>query len=158
MKPCCFAHIALNCADMKATESFYSRFFGFARARVVDLGKDQIIFLKLGNMYLELFQAQGNSPAPKPEKDGDTWPGVRHIAFQVENVDATLAEIGDHAPVSFGPFSFDSFIPGWRTVWIRDPDGNIVEISQGFVDQVAPPSAAVLEPAPLPAVQSVAVR
>ena len=29
---------------------------------------------------------------------------------------------------------FDAFIPGWRTVWVADPDGNIVEISQGFKD------------------------
>ena len=34
---------------------------------------------------------------------------------------------------------FEDFIPGWRTVWVADPDGNIVEISQGFVDQDHPP-------------------
>jgi glyoxylase I family protein len=140
MNSCCFAHIALNCADRTATEHFYSRNFGFKRARVIDLGHDQIVFLKLGEMYLELFQAQGDAPSPKPAKDGDTWPGIRHIAFQVADVDAALAEIGESVPVSFGPFSFDSFIPGWRTVWVRDPDGNIVEISQGFVDQLAPPA------------------
>jgi glyoxylase I family protein len=140
----CFSHIALNCRDMQATEQFYARYFGFQRARVVDLGADQIVFLKLGSVYLELFQAQGINPAAAPEKDGSTWPGIRHIAFQVENVDATLLEIGEAAPISLGPFSFDEFIPGWRTVWIRDPDGNIVEISQGFVDQESPPQLEAL--------------
>jgi glyoxylase I family protein len=35
--------------------------------------------------------------------------------------------------------SFNDFIPGWRTAWIADPEGNIVEISQGFTDQENPP-------------------
>ncbi len=42
---------------------------------------------------------------------------------------------GSEARLTLGPLGFDAFIPGWRTAWIADPDGNIVEISQGFVDQ-----------------------
>ncbi len=65
---------------------------------------------------------------------------MRHIAFQVENVDAKLAEMGDDANITLGPMDFDAFIPGWRTVWIADPEGNIVEISQGYKDQANPPA------------------
>ena len=53
----------------------------------------------------------------------------------MDNVDATLAAIGADASVTLGPLSFDDFVPGWRTVWVADPDGNIVEISQGYKDQ-----------------------
>jgi glyoxylase I family protein len=63
------------------------------------------------------------------------YPGWRHIAFKVDDVDAKLAEMGSDAQVSLGPLSFDDFIPGWRTVWVTDPEGNIVEISQGYTDQ-----------------------
>ena len=129
-----FSHVALNCRSIGATEEFYSRHFNFHRARVIDLGSSQIVFLKSGNVYLELFQAEGTS-TPQPTKDGPTAPGVRHLAFQVESVDDTLASIGAEAKPTLGPLSFDAFIPGWRTVWIRDPDGNIVEISQGFTDE-----------------------
>jgi glyoxylase I family protein len=139
MIPTTFAHVALNCQDLAATERFYTRHFGFRRARVVVLPDAQIVFIKSGDMYLELFQATTASPAPPPAKDGPAWEGVRHLAFQVDNVDAKLAELGDAATVTFGPFNFHDFIPGWRTVWIKDPDGNIVEISQGFVDQANPP-------------------
>ena len=55
-------------------------------------------------------------------------------------MDAKLAAMGDEAKVTFGPFGFDAFIPGWRTVWIADPDGNIVEISQGYTDEENPPA------------------
>ena len=34
---------------------------------------------------------------------------------------------------------FSDFIPGWRTVWLADPEGNIVEVSQGYTDQENPP-------------------
>jgi glyoxylase I family protein len=135
-----FAHIALNCRNMAATERFYSRHFGFRRARVIDLGADQIVFLKTGGMYLELFRATEKPPAAEPKNDGPAWNGIRHFAFQVADVDAKLAEIGDDAQVNLGPLEFNDFIPGWKTVWIRDPDGNIVEISQGFVDQINPPA------------------
>jgi len=138
-----FSHIALNCRDMAAVEQFYRRHFGFRRARVIDLGAEQIVFLKSGNMYLELFRATQAAPAAAPEKDGHPWAGVRHLAFQVDDVEEKLAEIGHDANVSLGPMAFDSFIPGWKTVWLRDPEGNIVEVSQGFVDQVNPPAAPV---------------
>ncbi len=117
-----FAHIALNCRDMAATERFYSRHFGFRRARVIDLGADKIVFLKSGSMYLELFRATETSPVPQAKNDGPSLPGVRHFAFQVADVDAKLAEIGTDAQINLGPLEFNDFIPGWKTVWVRDPD------------------------------------
>lgn len=134
-----FSHVALSCRDMAATEAFYSTHFGFRRARVIPLGADEIIFLKSGNVYLELFSTQDAPPVPPAGGDGPHYAGVRHLAFQVDDVDAKLAAMGDAARVTLGPLSFDDFIPGWKTVWVADPDGNVVEISQGFVDQANPP-------------------
>jgi glyoxylase I family protein len=138
-----FAHVALNCRDVPATERFYSRHFGFRRARVIDLGAETIVFLKSGYVYLELFRATETAPMAAAQNDGYAWPGVRHLAFQVNDVDAKLAEIGTDACVNLGPLEFNDFIPGWKTVWIRDPDGNVIEISQGFVDQSNPPAGPV---------------
>jgi glyoxylase I family protein len=145
MPPIAFSHVALNCRDLAATERFYTTHFGFRRARVIDLGEDQIVFLKSGTTYLELFRAEGRELPPAADNDGPHGAGVRHIAFQVDDVDATLAAIGADARVSLGPLEFDAFIPGWKTVWVRDPDGVIVEISQGFVDQRDVPALADAE-------------
>jgi glyoxylase I family protein len=134
-----FSHMALNCKDMAAIERFYTRYFGFERARLISLGTTKIVFLKCGNMYLELFDAEGDAPAPAPQADGYHFPGWRHLAFQVDNVDAKLAELGADAKITLGPLDFGDFIPGWRTVWVTDPEGNIVEISQGYTDQDNPP-------------------
>ena len=43
--------------------------------------------------------------------------------------------MGGDATVTLGPLDFGAFIKGWRTVWVADPDGNVVEISQGFTDE-----------------------
>ena len=133
-----FSHVAISCKDPLATERFYSKYFGFKRARVIPLGTDQIVFIKFGDTYLELFRAKEQAPIPPAGQDGPWYPGWRHIAFQVHNVDAKLAEMGEDARITLGPLDFDAFIPGWRTVWIADPEGNIVEISQGYVDQENP--------------------
>jgi glyoxylase I family protein len=137
-----FAHVSFSCKDPLAIERFYTRYFGFTRARVVPIENEQIVFLKSGNVYLELFQAHGESPVPPYVKDGPGYPCLRHIAFQVDDVDAKLKEMGDDAKITLGPMGFDAFISGWRTVWVADPGGNIVEISQGYTDQENPPPLA----------------
>lgn len=135
-----FAHVGLNCRDMAVTERFYVKHFGFKRARVVPLGKDQIVFLKSDSAYLELFKANGEVPATPG--DGPQAPGFRHMAFQVADVRAKLAEMGSDAVVTLGPLFFDDFIKGWGAAWIRDPDGRILEISQGYQDEKNPPPLA----------------
>jgi len=134
-----FSHVAITCADPIATERFYTRYLGFKRARVIPLGDTQIVFIKSEGVYLELFKSIEDRPVPQPDKDGAGYAGIRHIAFQVDDVDAKLTEMGCDANISLGPLCFDDFIPGWRTVWISDPEGNVVEISQGYADQDDPP-------------------
>jgi glyoxylase I family protein len=129
------SHVAINCKNLLISEQFYANYFGFKRARVIELGDAQIIFVKSGSTYLELFQSKGESPLVPFTGDGPAFPGLRHIAFQVESVDKKLAEMGANAHITLGPLDFNDFIPGWRSVWVADPDGNIVEISQGFSDQ-----------------------
>lgn len=129
-----FAHVGLNCNDIDVTERFYVKHFGFQRTRVLPVEDGKIVFVKSGDIYLELFQSKGNPPGQNPEKDGPGYVGFRHIAFQVDDVDAKIREMGDDARVTLGPFSFDDFIKGWKTAWIKDPDGRIVEISQGYRD------------------------
>jgi glyoxylase I family protein len=134
-----FHHISLTCPDPIAVERFYTRHFGFVRARVIALGEGQIVFIRNREMYLELFQATAAAPIAPAEGDGYPWPSVRNFSFIVDNVDAKLAAMGADANVVFGPLGFDTFIPGWRSVWLRDPAGNLVQITQSFTDQTDPP-------------------
>lgn len=136
-----FHHLSLNCNDLLTIERFYSKHFGFQRARAIDLPDGrQIVFLQGGGVYLELFPAQGERPAsPDMNNEGPLYPGVRNYSFQVDDVDAHLAAMGEEARITFGPLSFDDFIPGWRSVWLADPEGNILQVTQGFTGQDNPP-------------------
>jgi glyoxylase I family protein len=130
-----WAHVGLNCRDQRETERFYSDVFGFQRSRVVTAGGADVVFLRQGDVHLELFDAGSEKPESF-EADGPQHPGmVRHLAFQVDDLDGFLARVPGELDVSLGPLAFDEFIPGWRTVWVKDPDGVIVEISQGYTDQ-----------------------
>lgn len=133
-----WSHIALNCRNLRTTEDFYRKWFGFERARVVPLGEEQIVFLRQGDAYLELFHVTADT-LTEPTADGPQNTGiVRHVAFQTDDLDAFLAGIGDAVPISLGPLRFDEFIPGWRSVWLIDPDGVIVEVSEGYRDEDVP--------------------
>ncbi|QSQ22894.1 VOC family protein [Pyxidicoccus parkwayensis] len=149
-----FLHLALACGDPLTLEHFYTKHFGFSRARVVSLGEEQIVFLKSGSLTLELFKARQPSPVLAPEGDGPWYPGWRHLAFSVDDVDATLAELGPDARVTLSPQDFDDFIAGWRSAWVADPEGNIIEISQGYVDEQPPPRPWPPIPSQLPSPES----
>jgi glyoxylase I family protein len=127
--------VALNCRDPRRTAAFYTELFGFRTARVVPLGEDEIVFLRQGEVYLELFRVPVAPAVPDRSDDGPSTPGVaRHLAFQTDDLDGFLRRMGDAAPIVFGPLAFDDFIEGWRSVWLTDPDGVVVEVSQGYRD------------------------
>lgn len=130
-----FHHVGVACEDPITTERWYTRHFGFERARVVPLGSDQIVFIKRGDLYLELFRASEERATTPPGGTGPESPAWKHLAFKVDSVDDKLTEMGDDVRITLGPADFGEFIPGWKTAWVADPDGNIVEISEGFVDE-----------------------
>ncbi|MBE2268866.1 MAG: VOC family protein, partial [Anaerolinea sp.] len=43
-----FHHVGLTCKDQAAIERYYTKYFGFQRARVVPLGGWDLIFIKSG--------------------------------------------------------------------------------------------------------------
>ena len=69
-----FHHVGLSCRDPIAVERWYTRHFGFQRARVYAPGPEQVVMIRSGSVYLELFSSQGDSPAPPAEGAGpEVW-------------------------------------------------------------------------------------
>jgi glyoxylase I family protein len=135
-----FSHIAIACEDPLTIERFYAKHFGFTRARVYLPGPGQVVVIKSGAVSLELFPAKESRSAEPDSADGPWTPGWRHIAFLVDDLDAKLTEIGSDAVVTLGPLDMGGFIPGMRVAWLADPEGNIVELNEGYVDEVNPPA------------------
>jgi len=131
-----WSHVGLNCADQDRTEEYYTRWFGFRRVRADGEGPHRVLFLRNGTSLLELFPAA--SPPGEARRDGPVRPGtVRHLAFQVADLDAFLDRLGGAAAVTQGPLAFEHLVPGWRAAWLADPDGVVVEVAQCYADQEA---------------------
>ncbi len=134
-----FSHMGITCDDPIALERWYTKHFGFHRARVYAPGPGQVVMLKRADVYLELFPAAEKRTSAPAGKDGTPQAGWRHMAFLVDDLDAKLAEMGDDAKVNLGPIDFSAFVPGMRSIWLADPEGNVVELNQGYVDEANPP-------------------
>jgi glyoxylase I family protein len=133
-------HISLTCDDPIAVERFYTKHFGFRRARVVPIGQGaQIVFLRGAGTLLELFHGVRPNPLPPAQDDGYPWSGVRNFSFEVDDVERKIAQMGPDAVVTSGPTGFDAVVPGWCSAWLRDPAGNIIQITKGYTDQENPP-------------------
>jgi glyoxylase I family protein len=132
-------HIGLNCTDPIAIERWYGKHFGFERLRVYLPGPDQVVVIGNGGVALELFPTKAEAATSRGEADGPANPGVRHLAFLVPDLDAKLAQMGDDAKITLGPLDMSGFIEGMRVAWISDPEGNVVELNQGYTDEQKPP-------------------
>ena len=65
-------------------------------------------------------------PQGEPRGDGElVQPGTSHVAFETEDVDAAVAELPDDATLVSEPQTTES---GARVVFLRDPEGNLVEL------------------------------
>ncbi|MEI6211004.1 MAG: VOC family protein [bacterium] len=126
-------HIAFNCRDLRAQERFYSKHFGFRRARVFNAGRaDEFLMLRLGSICLELFQATGASATTQ----GAEQPvGFKHLAFAVDDLDAAVRAIQADGIATDEIIDCSSIVNGLRICFFNDPDGNRVELMQGFQDQ-----------------------
>jgi len=142
--------VALVCANPLATEAFYTKYFGFKRAKVYLPGDNQVVVLRNANTYIQIFPAftprppcldlaGGQSPYPGGGGAGPLYPGVRKLAFLVGDVERKLAEMGNAAKIT--QTLRPGLIPGSKIVWIADPSGNIIELIEGYYDDTNPPPA-----------------
>ena len=128
-------HVALNCRDLKAQEQFYTKHFGFRRSRVFNAGTpNEFIMLRLGSTCLELFSAKPDSAA---QTGGEQPVGFKHLAFEVDDLDAAVAALAADGVQTEKIIDCSSVVEGLRVCFFNDPDGNRVELMQGYQDQFA---------------------
>jgi len=94
-----FSHMGIACKDPVVIEKFYSKYFGFERARVVPLGDTQIVFIKSGDVYWNFFKPKKNRRLARLCKMA-LVPRWRTLPLAVDNVDAKLAELGDAVTIT----------------------------------------------------------
>lgn len=123
MKAHALDHLVLTCREVEETISWYHRVLGL---ETITLG-DGRRALRLGHTKLHLHQAGAE---PEPHAAVPT-PGSADLCFVVEGrieaVALHLEELG--VPVELGPVDRTGARGEMRSVYVRDPDGNLVELS-----------------------------
>ena len=112
-----FQHAALDVDDLEAAIAFYEAALGFQLApRPDSLGVGGVWLQVPGAMQVHLVEV---AEFHRPET-------AQHLAFQVDDVDATITairaagyEVGDAFDIGAG-----------RQTFLRDPAGNLLELNQ----------------------------
>ena len=120
-------HIAINVSEIDKSKDFYGRILGFQPLNSVDCGEFVIHYYQLPDgSRLELFDYKGNVTG-KPRGDSDT--GLRHLAFQVEDVAAHEKRLREAGVVITLP-TCDLPNLGARVMLFLDPNGVTLEFCE----------------------------
>ena len=126
-------HIALSVSNIARSASFYGKHFGLKRSekyRHQEAGLS-IAILKKGNICLELFEFKKHKVLPKYRKTIDSdlrTVGVKHFSFKVVDIEGAFKRLKKASvPCATDLRVFDN---GRRYFFIKDPDGNLLELME----------------------------
>lgn len=117
-------HTAIICRDYEVSKKFYTEVLGLSIIREVYREERDSYKLDLalnGHYVIELFSFP--NPPARPSRPESA--GLRHIAFEVPDIDATLAWLYNQ-DISYEPVRIDEFT-GSRFTFIADPDDLPIE-------------------------------
>ncbi|MCO5948163.1 SMU1112c/YaeR family gloxylase I-like metalloprotein [Mucilaginibacter flavidus] len=118
-------HVAIICSDYEKSKHFYSKVLGLKIVREVyrEARQSYKLDLEVGNQYqIELF----SFPNPPARPSRPEAAGLRHLAFEVDDIEAAIAHIESFG-VEIEPIRVDEFT-GKRFTFFADPDGLPVEL------------------------------
>lgn len=117
-------HIAINVMDYQKSKDFYGRILGFKQLQTEDCGDFNITYFELPNgSRLELFDYHCNN-CNKTREESNV--GLRHLAFEVEDVSACEKELRASGVEITLP-TCDLINLGARVLLFSDPNGVIIE-------------------------------
>ena len=89
--------------------------------------------LKLGSFRLELFPT--DSAKTMNQNGSEQAIGFKHLTFDVPNLDSAIEALRGDGIEPDRVIDFSTVIPGSRLLFFRDPEGNIVELMEGYRDE-----------------------
>ncbi len=121
MKIEALGHVVLKVRNQARAEAFYNGVLGLPI--VARLDKYAMTFFSLGNHHDFAVMAMGDDAEAPPERA----PGLLHVAFKIGESMEELREAKRHleaAGIAVTPIDHDVT----RSLYMRDPDGNEVEV------------------------------
>lgn len=118
-------HIAIICSNYEVSKHFYTKILGFEILQEVYRAERQSYKLDLalnGNYLIELFSFPN---VPKRLSRPEAM-GLRHIAFQVENIQKSIAHLASFG-IQCEPIRIDEFTQK-KFTFFADPDDLPIEL------------------------------
>lgn len=120
-------HVAIICSDYTLSKDFYVNILGLKILQEVyrEERKSYKLDLSVNGLYqIELFSFEN----PPVRSSGPESTGLRHLAFEVDDVAKVAAELNTKG-VETEPLRIDEYT-GKQFTFFRDPDGLPLEIYQ----------------------------
>jgi glyoxylase I family protein len=115
-------HIGLTTSRFAELRAFYVETLGLPV--VGSFSGYNIVFLATGDTPIELIEEEAHEPRTRSG-------GWDHLALEVEDIDAAYGELSARGvPFASPPEDFPPESPILRIAFLRDPDGNLVELVQ----------------------------
>lgn len=142
-----FRHIAIIIRSMDAMLPFYQDILGFSIKRDSTINSPEFqkgiglpsasarcVHLGLPDSTIDLELIEFAPPNKrKCENPAVNDPGFRHIALVVNNLEATVDELKQKGVAFHSPpirFETPREIRGFRFVYLKDPEGNFIELNE----------------------------
>ena len=119
-------HLVINCRDLEVMASWYQRVLGMER---VTFGEPRREALRFGGQKINL--RPHDAPTSAWIAAANCLPGTQDLCFVVTlsalDVVAHLHECG--VTIEAGPVDREGALGPMRSVYCRDPEGNLIEVS-----------------------------
>lgn len=120
-------HVAVICSDYQKSKEFYVEKLGFEIENEVfrEERNSYKLDLKVAGVYqIELF----SFPNPPERVNSPEARGLRHLAFEVDDVEKTAAELNEKG-IETEPVRIDE-ITGKKFTFFKDPDNLPLEVCE----------------------------
>lgn len=120
-------HVAIICSDYERSKDFYVNVLGCEVVNEIYRSERQSFALELsvnGLYQIELF----SFPSPPERLSNPEACGLRHLAFQVDDLDVAIVELKSKG-VPTENIRINT-VNGKRLVFFRDPDGLPIELCE----------------------------
>jgi catechol 2,3-dioxygenase-like lactoylglutathione lyase family enzyme len=122
-------HVSIFARDLEESARFYEELFGAERVPTARFPQGLVLWLKLGEQQLHLFESDADDPTLR-----------HHFGMDVDDFDAVYEkakELGVLDTEAFGT-PLRSHPAGWAQLYLRDPGGNLVEVDWPEVGTLKP--------------------
>jgi YD repeat-containing protein len=126
-------HVSIFANSLEESASFYEELFGMNRLPTANFPGGGVLWLRLGEVQLHLFQSAGDRPTER-----------HHFGMDVDDFDAVYEKakaMGILDTRAFGT-PLRTHPAGWAQLYLRDPAGNLIEVDWPDSASLAPTTLA----------------